>query len=291
MERKYFYTIDHRGNLIHDNTILEDGEYIDFIYKQLRSNYTDQHYNYPYIAHCGNEKNYVRADDTLIIFQRLNEGKLEFAHSLSIDFSREKLFFSREGGLYHLAPVGGIGRLAPQVVMELSKYIQPFGMYYSYKSPQDKFLRIIEPTLPFENKKILRPRLGNRCAGCGQDSPNGLYLSFVFDSKQLTAESWLQADERLEGSLGIMHGGYVSMLLDEVMGKVLSGMEIKAPTANLTVRFRKPTPIGKLLHLRGSLVEVKGRKHFLKGEIFDENEQLFAEAEGLFIKIKPKETE
>lgn len=286
MEREYFYTIDTRGNLIHDNSVIDDGEFIDYFYKRMKENDSESYNDYPYISLCGRELNYVQPIDTPIIFNRLIDGGLLYGNSLSIEFSRENLRFSPDGILYHTAPIGEIGRLSSQITMELSKYIQPFGKYYHYQSPTDKFAWIIEPTIPFPNQKILRPRIGNRCAGCGQDSPNGLFLSFIYDSEIKSSETWFSADERLEGSLGIMHGGYVSLLLDEAMGKVLSGMAIKAPTANLNVRFRKPTPIGKRLHLRGSLLDVHGRKHFLKGELFDDNNLLLAEAEGLFITLK-----
>ena len=289
MEREYFYTIDNRGNLIHDDSIIDDGEYIDFFYRQLRDNATGNHQDYPFVSHCGREKNYAKAEDTPIVFHHLENGCLTYADSLTVEFSREKLRFSHHGILYHEAPVGGYGRLIPQVAMEISKYIQPFGNYYSYQSEADKFSWIIEPLELTESIKILRPRAGNYCAGCGQESPNGLYLSFIFDSIATTAETWLIPDHRLEGSLGIMHGGYVSLLLDEAMGKVLSGMGVKAPTGNLNVRFRKPTPLGKLLHLRGSFIENQGRKYFLKGELLDENGVLLAEAEGLFIKIQDKQ--
>ncbi len=286
MDRIYFYDIDLRGNLIHDNSIIDDGEYIDYFYNHLRANETGEHSEYPYISLCGREKNYVRAADTPLVFKRLNENRLEYGSTLSIEFTRENLRFSRGGILYHTAPIGGVGRLSPQIVMELSKWIQPFGEYFSYQEPKDKYQWIIEPLESLENQRILRPREGNRCVGCGQDSPNGLHLSFVFNSEHNTAESWFIPDTRLEGSLGIMHGGFVSLLLDEVMGKVLSGMAVKAPTANLNVQFRKPTFIGKRLHLMGKLLSIHGRKHFVKGEIYDENDQLLAEAEGLFIAIR-----
>ncbi len=70
------------------------------------------------------------------------------------------------------------------------------------------------------------------------------------------------------------------------MGKVLSGMGIKAPTGNLNVRFRKPTHLGATLQLHAQFIENQGRKYFLKGELRDAGGILLAEAEGLFIAIK-----
>jgi acyl-coenzyme A thioesterase PaaI-like protein len=286
MEREYFYTIDLRGNLIHDTTIIDDGEYIDYFYRRLGNNDTEHYTDYPFLSFCGRERNYVRAADTPIVFHRLEDNRLYYGYSLSIEFNRENLRFSSEGIAYHTAPMGEFGRLSPQIIMELSPFIEPFGNYYSFQQPNDKYKWIVEPLSRIDFEKILRPRAGNSCAGCGQDSPNGLYLSFIFNKEHHTAETWFYPDRRLEGSLGIMHGGYVSLLLDEAMGKVLSGMGIKAPTANLTVRFRKPTPIGKQLYLRGKRIDIHGRKHFLRAELFDENNTLLAEGDGLFIQIQ-----
>ncbi|MBI3258275.1 MAG: DUF4505 family protein, partial [Ignavibacteriae bacterium] len=178
MERNYFYDIDVRGNLIHDNSIIDDVGYIDYFYRNLKLNETGEYPEYPFISLCGREKNYVRTVDTPIVFNRLRENKLEYGNSLSIEFSRENLKFSNEGVLYHTAPVGEVGRLSAQVIMELSKFIQPFGDYFSYLATNEKYQWVIEPVEPFAGQKILRPRAGNRCVGCGQDSPNGLHLSF-----------------------------------------------------------------------------------------------------------------
>lgn len=289
MEREYFYTIDLRGNLYHDGTIVDDAEFIDYFYRQLRPNTTGTHPEYSFVSRCGRELNYTRALDTPVIFHHCEHGMLRYADTLTIEFSREKLRFSSEGILYHEAPIGVYGRLAPQLMMELSDSIKPFGNYYTYQAPTDKFPWVIEPLHLPDTIQLLRPRPGNYCAGCGQESTSGLYLSFVYDRSAYTAESWLIADQRLEGSLGIMHGGFVSLLLDEAMGKVLSGLGIKAPTGNLNVRFRRPTPLGKLLHIRGQFLENQGRKYFLKGEIRDEQGSLLAEAEGLFINMRRPE--
>ncbi|MBK9247430.1 MAG: DUF4505 family protein [Ignavibacteria bacterium] len=284
MAREYFYTIDRQGNVLHEGTIIDDADFIDYFFKQLGPNTTSKYSQFPYLSQCNREKNYVHVIDCPIVFHHLSNGNLFYGKSLSVEFSREKLRFSNVGILYHEAPIGNFGRLIPQVAMEISRYIQPFGIYYSYQDSTSKYPWIIEPIEAHPEIKILRPRAGNNCAGCGQDNPNGLYLSFLFNTHNSTADSWLVPDSGLEGSLGIMHGGYVSLLLDEVMGKVLSGMGIKAPTGNLNVRFRKPTPIGKVLHLHGKFIENNGRKYFLKSALYDENSLLLAEAEGLFIK-------
>ena len=285
MKREYFYTVNLKGNLVHDNTEIFDHDFVDYFYSHLKSNNTGMYSEYPFVSQCGNEFNYLHALDTPFVFSRLENNRLFYTSSLSFEFSRENLRFSSEGILYHRSPLDMFGRIDIQLVMELSKWIKPFGHYYCYQDPNDTFLWVIEPLHPLENTSVLRPKKGNSCVGCGQDSIHGLYLSYIFDTNEITATTWIIAGKSLEGSLGMMHGGYVSLLLDEVMGKVLSGMGIKAPTANLNIRFKKPTPIGKVLKIHGTLVKIQGRKLFLIGHILDEEGIVLAESEGLFINI------
>jgi acyl-coenzyme A thioesterase PaaI-like protein len=134
----------------------------------------------------------------------------------------------------------------------------------------------------------MHPKFDNNCFGCGIGNSQGLRLTFMFNSLLNIAESWYVPTEREMGALGIMHGGFVSLLLDEAMGKVLSGLGIKAPTAQLNVRFNKPTMLDKPIHIIGKLLEISGRKYSLKATIMDEKGNITAEANALFIKIKDK---
>jgi acyl-coenzyme A thioesterase PaaI-like protein len=111
-------------------------------------------------------------------------------------------------------------------------------------------------------------------------------MTFVYDPIAQSVESWFTPPKYLMGSLNIMHGGMVSLLLDETMGKVLSGMNIKAPTGQLNVRFKKPTFIEQELYLKGRLLSEQGRKFTLMAELIDKEGNVTAQGEGLFIKRK-----
>lgn len=286
--REYFYTLDTRGNLIHDGAILDDPHFLDFFFRRLRVNDSGSHTDYSYYAPCGSEWNYVACADTPLIFQRIEEDKLYYAPTLWVEFNPRDLRFGTNGVLYHRAPVGQWGRMLAPLAIELARSIEPWGAWFRYRKPLERYAEVIPPLQMPEAKQLLRPREENQCAGCGKANPYGLYLSFVFDSEQKIVESWLNPDIQYMGSLNTMHGGYVALLLDETMGKVLSGMQVKAPTAQLNVRYRKPVPIGKELYLRGELREVQGRKHHLHGSIrlAEQLEVILAECEALFIALK-----
>ena len=308
--REYFYSIDGRGRLFHDATELTDEKFLNFFLKRLRVNDTGRKPEYPYVSPCGREMNYVRCADRVIVFVRLDANRLYYGPDLFVEFEPDRLRFDENGRLYHPAPVGDVGSIGPNLMREFAPSLRPWGPYYELELAERS--HVIEP-LPLETGsatgldavaagdssglRVIRPRPENGCFGCGGSHGSGLALSFLFHETENSSRSWLRADERLQGAPGWMHGGFISLLLDEVMGKVLTGLDVGAPTANLNVDFRKPCRLGRELELRARLMDVQGRKHYLRGELLDITERLtgenpdaepilLAEAQGLFLKIE-----
>ena len=61
---------------------------------------------------------------------------------------------------------------------------------------------------------------------------------------------------------GIVHGGVVATMLDELVGRVFIGEPPDLRflyTAKLTVRYRNPVPTGQPLHMVATGVRDKGR--------------------------------
>ena len=272
----------------HEGDEISDAGFLDFFYRQMRPNQTGNHPDFLFFSPCECDRNFIRAADTPVVFHRLVESAgnsseicLQYAASLRAPFAPAELRFSPDGILYHPAPVGKYGRLAPAAVMELAENISAFGEYYAITL--NGVTDVVEPLDPSEQLRVLRPREGNMCVCCGAANPDGFRLSFLYDGCGKTARTWLTPDARMAGSLGIMHGGYVSLLLDEVMGKVLSGMGVKAPTARLDVQFRRPVPLGEEIALSGRLIGASGRKFTLAGEIRSAGGTILAESQALFI--------
>ncbi len=283
--REYFFEIDERGNVLHNGNEIDDKPFVHTFFTRLKENDTGKHIEYPYYSPCGYEINFVKVVDTPIVFQRWENDKLWYHDTLSVPFLPETLRFSDEGILYHYAKTGGYGRISMPALMHISEYLEPFGDFFLFRNPNDSIAHIVEPLLLTQDISILRPKIGNECFGCGHENKNGLHLSFIFHKSEKRTESWFKAPEMMTGTFGIMHGGFVGLLLDETMGKVLSGQGIKAPTGTLNIRYHKPTPIGKVLHLIGWQISETGRKYVIRGEIRDEQEVLLAESEGLFIRV------
>ena len=90
-----------------------------------------------------------------------------------------------------------------------------------------------------------------------------------------------------EGPPGCVHGGYVAAAFDEVLGLTQSLSGQVGMTANLSVNYRRPTPLHTDLRFEGRLEGVSGRKVTTSGVLLAGGE-VTAEASGLFITVTPE---
>ena len=88
-----------------------------------------------------------------------------------------------------------------------------------------------------------------------------------------------------EGPPNCVHGSIVASIYDQVLAiaNIINGTA--GPTANLSVNYRKVTPLHRPLRFEAYVEKVEGRKVFLKGQCYD-NEELITDCTGLFIHIK-----
>jgi acyl-coenzyme A thioesterase PaaI-like protein len=89
---------------------------------------------------------------------------------------------------------------------------------------------------------------------------------------------------RFEGMPGILHGGILSAAFDQMFGYVGMLHEQRAITGSLTVKYRKPTPLGVDVRFEATIERVDGRKSFRRSRCFVGGE-VTAESEGLFVMI------
>jgi len=127
------------------------------------------------------------------------------------------------------------------------------------------------------------------CFICGVENPVGLHLHF-YETEPGVIESEYIAPEHFEGYPGVLHGGIVAAILDEISGRAYMGTDPKNPrfmfTGKLEVKYRKNVPIGKPLKLVGRVMEDKGRAAKAWGGIYDaQTGELLAEATGLHINV------
>jgi acyl-coenzyme A thioesterase PaaI-like protein len=86
-----------------------------------------------------------------------------------------------------------------------------------------------------------------------------------------------------EGPPGCVHGGVVSLLLDQLLGQSNLEHGVAAMTGTLTVTYRRPTPLLRELSLEASPPElIDGRKYVTRGWIRCGG-KVTAEGEGVFV--------
>lgn len=85
-----------------------------------------------------------------------------------------------------------------------------------------------------------------------------------------------------------VHGGVLPLLFDHVFGMVVHAASRPiSRTAFLHVDYRKITPIGAPLVVRGRVARTEGRKAFVSAELVDADGALLAEANGLMVQLLP----
>ena len=130
------------------------------------------------------------------------------------------------------------------------------------------------------------------CFVCGMQNPIGLKAFFYQDEEGRVVARFTGQEEH-QGYPGVMHGGIVTALLDEVIGRVAIAHDLPGwgVTAKLEVRFRHPVPLGQPLTLVGEMTRLRSRTLEAHGEIRLEDGTVAAEAEGVYIRLPQEEIE
>ncbi|MBI3394387.1 MAG: DUF4505 family protein [Spirochaetia bacterium] len=283
-EREYFYLVDLQGRLLHDGTPLTDEPFLRFFFKHVKDNDTGRHLEYPFISPCGREMNFVKPADTPVVFSLLRDGRLMAQGGIDTAFLPESMRFSKSGVLYHPSPVGAWGRLSSSLMLELSKAVEAWGPWYSYRGAD--VTHVIEPMEDAARSEftLLRPKEDHHCFGCGTANRSGLKLSYLYHPESHCSRSWFTPGPEQSGAPGWMHGGLISLLFDETMAKVLTGLGVRAATVNLNVNFKHPCRVGHQILLEGRLVKHEGRRYHLSS-VIQEKGRTLADAEAVFVSL------
>ena len=150
-------------------------------------------------------------------------------------------------------------------------------------------------------KEDLKPVISRdaHCFGCSQKNPHGLKMKFYTD--ETTLYSWLSVPPHLCGWEGIVHGGVLSTMLDEIMGwSAIYTLRKIVMTKSMTIDYLKPVYIEDKLRVEGKVIErVSDREVIIEGRLYKEDNILCAQTRGTFavftanaikrLKIMPQE--
>ncbi len=123
------------------------------------------------------------------------------------------------------------------------------------------------------------------CFGCSATSPAslGIQLSRMPDG----AEGRVCFGAGYEGAPGLVHGGLLATFADEVMGYVEHGANEVRLTAEMTIRYRRPTPIGTDLLCRARPGPLDGRRFTMHAAITaaDDESTVLAEVDATYVLV------
>ena len=127
------------------------------------------------------------------------------------------------------------------------------------------------------------------CFVCGLENPRGLKLEFYTLSPG-EVEARTTISDEYQGYPGVVHGGVIAAMLDEATGRSMmdsspSGFMV---TSQLSIRYRKPVPVGQVLKVVGHAGNRRGRVSQATGEIVGLDGSILAQAEAVMVDIPPE---
>ncbi|MFA6755428.1 MAG: PaaI family thioesterase [Bacilli bacterium] len=135
--------------------------------------------------------------------------------------------------------------------------------------------------------KVVSKQYNSRmCIICGMENENGVKAQF-YNMEDDSVMTLFQYKETHQSYPGRVHGGMITCMLDELVGRALW---VKHPdefgvTMSLTTHYRKPVPYGVTLKGIGRVVK-DGPKFFVgSAEIQDLEGNVLANAEANYFKL------
>lgn len=96
----------------------------------------------------------------------------------------------------------------------------------------------------------------------------------------------IRFDEVVEGAGGLVHGGVIAGIYDELLAAANLMIKSGGPTGTLTIRYRRPTPLYTPLRFEAWVDRTDERKVYAKGHC-RVGDTILTEAEAIFVKFTP----
>jgi uncharacterized protein (TIGR00369 family) len=122
------------------------------------------------------------------------------------------------------------------------------------------------------------------CYVCGTKNPSGLRVVFQIDKAARSIRARFTPSAPHQGFEGIVHGGILTALLDEAMGKLAFSLGMPAVTAEITVKFKSPASPGEELNITGRITHETRRLIQAEAKI-EKGPVTVAEATGKLLRV------
>lgn len=119
----------------------------------------------------------------------------------------------------------------------------------------------------------------------GLRNQHGLQLQYTLEGDRVVTV-WSPADTHM-GFPGVVHGGLVVAVLDDVMGRVPVLQRRWVVTARLDVRFRAAAAVDIPLRFEGWVTSARRRAVHAAGRAVRGDGSLIAEATGTYLPVSP----
>ena len=128
-----------------------------------------------------------------------------------------------------------------------------------------------------------RVREDGNCFVCGDNNLIGLKLKFKMVDGGIETTFIPQSEH--QGFVGIVHGGFIGMVLDEAMAKLLYLQGIEALTCEITVRLHRVARVTEPLTIKAHLLAVRKRVFDLEAWAAKQNGEWVASASAKFLLV------
>ena len=119
----------------------------------------------------------------------------------------------------------------------------------------------------------------DHCFVCGRRNPHGLYMTFYDNGRDEVSSNYTVPDE-YQSYPGIVHGGVIAAMLDEVVARVamIEDHHHFMLSVKLEVKYRLPVPTETPLKILGRIIRLRGRLGKAVGEIYLPDGKVAAES-------------
>lgn len=126
------------------------------------------------------------------------------------------------------------------------------------------------------------------CFVCGKKNEDGLKLDFTIDEHKVI-RTQCAFPKKLQGYANVVHGGFLGMVLDEVMVNLPYRMEkVPVVSAEFTVRLKKPVMVGETVHFKAWIVRHLRRYYEIESEAALDSGEVVATASSKCFRVEMK---
>ena len=146
-----------------------------------------------------------------------------------------------------------------------------------------QLLQEVQPDIQFSSLLLLdKQQSHQRCMLCGTQALLGLKLNFYSSCNH---QVWARVKGTIhqQGYQGILHGGFLSALLDSGMCQALFKQNIEAVTADMNIRYLHEVPINSDILITGKIISSHPPLYKVEGELYVDG-KLMVKSSGRFMK-------